>query len=64
MTSSGRVCVCVCVCVCDLLSQQRLQDGQVSGILQGEDDDFAGVVEPRRSGHVQLRASRRDERPD
>lgn len=52
---------CFCVCVCDLLSQQGLQDGQVSGILQGEDDDLAGVVKPRSSGHIELRAARWNE---
>ncbi len=46
----------------DLLSQQRLQDGQVSAVLQGEDNDLAGVVEPRGSGHIELKAPRGNER--
>lgn len=36
-----------------LLAFERVQDGQVSGVLQGEDDDFPGVVEPGRSSNNQ-----------
>lgn len=52
--------VSVSVYVCDLLSQQRLQDGQVSSVLQGEDDDLARVVEPWSSSHIELRAMRQN----
>lgn len=34
-----------------LLAFERVQDGQVAWVLQGEDDDFAGVVKSRRSGY-------------
>lgn len=33
-----------------LLAFERVQDGQVACVLQGEDDDFAGVVKSRGSG--------------
>lgn len=58
-------CICniymllfVSVHVCDLFSQQGLQDGQVSSVLQGEHNDLPCVVEPWSSGHVELRAAR------
>lgn len=40
----------------DLLSQKCLQDRQLPGVLQGEDNDLPGVVEPRSSSRVELRA--------
>lgn len=45
----------------DLLSQKCLQDRQLPGVLQGEDNDLPGVVEPRSSSRVELRAVGRDE---
>jgi len=44
-----------------LLPQQRLQDGQVPAVPQAEDNHLPGVVEPRSSGHVELRAARGNE---
>lgn len=32
---------------------EGVQDGELGRVLQGEDDDFAGVVEPRRSSYQQ-----------
>lgn len=40
----------------DLLSQKCLQDRQLPGVLQGEDNDLPGVVEPWSSSRVELRA--------
>lgn len=45
----------------DLLSQERLQDRQIPRVLQGEHDDLPGVVEPWRSGRVELGTIRQDE---
>lgn len=32
---------------------EGVQDGELGRVLQGEDDDFAGVVESRRSSNQQ-----------
>lgn len=49
------------VCVKYLFSQQWLQDRQVSCVPQGENYDFACVVEPRSSSYIELRATGCDE---
>ena len=39
-----------------------MQNGEVSGVLQGEDDDFAGVVEAGGSSNKQTTTSGRNHR--
>lgn len=36
-----------------LMAFEGVQDGELSGVLQGEDDDFARVVESWRSSYQQ-----------
>ena len=47
-----------------LLALEWMQDGEVSGVLQGEDDDFAGVVEAWGSSNKQTTTSGRNHRCD